>query len=140
MNYFKLKLAVGMMLCMALVSCNKENSLPYCEEIKSSDNIEIRDPAFDLATYQDQEYDGVVNSLALGIVELSKNSSFRTLVHNKVNLKFDGDDNVLFKDLFTPFSGYNSSQLNSSINFHKNSITQTALLKNFYSTMPVYTS
>ena len=73
MNYFKLKLAVGMMLCMALVSCNKENSLPYCEEIKSSDNIEIRDPAFDLATYQDQEYDGVVNSLALGIVELSKN-------------------------------------------------------------------
>jgi hypothetical protein len=125
---------------MALVSCNKENSLPYCEEIKSSDNIEIRDPAFDLATYQDQEYDGVVNSLALGIVELSKNSSFRTLVHNKVNLKFDGDDNVLFKDLFTPFSGYNSSQLNSSINFHKNSITQTALLKNFYSTMPVYTS
>lgn len=32
----------------------------------------------------DEESDGVVNTAALGIVELAKNASFRTIVHNKI--------------------------------------------------------
>jgi hypothetical protein len=47
----------------------------------------------------DEEFDAVVNSAALGVVELAKSSSFRSLVHSKIQEEFDGDADVLLKTL-----------------------------------------
>lgn len=60
----------------------------------------------------EENYDKMVHTAALGIMELSKNPNFRTLVHNKCSEMFDGDYNVLLKDLKNPAQdmGFNMNE------------------------------
>ncbi len=88
------------------VSCNKAGIDEQFDETKKN---EIDNQS---QTKTPSEYDNIFNSVieavAYGLVDLSKNSNFRTIVNQEVKLQFDGDDNVLLKKL-------NETCLNSGI-------------------------
>lgn len=78
-----------------LFSCNKESSTP---QVNTAEARSLQESE----ALQDANSDKMVNTAALGLLNLSKNAAFRELVHNKCNEQFDGDYNVLLKDVVTP--------------------------------------
>jgi hypothetical protein len=100
-------------------SCQKEGSSNLTKEVATMSNFDC-----------DEESDGVVNTAALGIVELAKNASFRTIVHNKIQEQFDGDDDVLLKTL----SGLVPNMVETmrqSVLSHKDNITLSPNLSSY---------
>jgi hypothetical protein len=78
----------------------------------------------------DEEYETLINTAALGVVELAKNSTFRNTVHSKVAEQFDGDDEVLLKTLDGLVSNL-SSNMRQSVLQHKDNIAQSPNLINY---------
>lgn len=70
---------------------------------------------------EEANYDKYVNTVAHGIIGLSRNPTFRNLVYQKALEQFDGDDNVLLRTLSSQLvqSGTNMTQaFQNSINIY----------------------
>jgi hypothetical protein len=72
---------------LVFFSCEKEEVLHVKNEVKVTP-MEI-----------DYEYDASINSIGLGLINLTKNDDFRKLVFEECLKTFDGDYNVLLKSL-----------------------------------------
>lgn len=66
-----------------------------------------------------QEYDAMLNTLAIGLLEPSRESTFRSLVIERAREQFDGDDNVLLKTLSNEMNKDLSGLILGSLNKHK---------------------
>ena len=99
MKNLKMKLisftALFFIVAAVIVSCNKadiDEQITETNSNASNNQLQSKTPS---------EYDNIFNSVieavAYGLVDLSKNPSFRTIVSQEVGLQFDGDDNVLLK-------------------------------------------
>lgn len=80
---------LGAFVAASLIGCKKTESElePTSKTIQTSPN------------YYEDIYDQHINAAGFGMLGLANNSSFVALVKNACDLQFDGDDNVLFKDL-----------------------------------------
>jgi hypothetical protein len=77
------------------LSCNEDNfNLKYKTEI----NRKIINETNQFDTKID-EFEAMVNSTALSVLELAQLKDFRSEVHQLVNNKFDGDENTLIKHI-----------------------------------------
>lgn len=88
--------------------------------------------------------DNILNTAAVGLLQLSKNSTFRQLVNTEVAKKFDDDDNVLLKTVASKAqSDLNlnlETEFSNSINYHTGHITVTSNpLQSYYQTLSIYT-
>jgi hypothetical protein len=81
------------LLLLFMFSCSKEEELSL---IKTEHN------EIDREAWQIHNSD-LLNSVGLGLIDLSKDKRFRDLVHKKVNEKFDGEEAVLLKNLNEEF-------------------------------------
>lgn len=81
---------LGAFVAASLIGCKKTESElePTSKTIQTSPN------------YYEDIYDQHINAAGFGMLGLANNSSFVALVKNACDLQFDGDDNVLFKDLY----------------------------------------
>lgn len=88
------KVILFLAMLMVWASCQKKDLNPIGN---STSNPRI----FSSLTACDAQFNQMVNSGALGIINLSRDTAFRSLVYSKIAERFDGDDNVLLKDLVT---------------------------------------
>ena len=74
----------------------------------------------------DDRLNATINSIALGMIKVAQNNSFRNFVHGKAAEQFDGDDNVLLQTLANAETGLNlSDEILTGINMYKNQITSS---------------
>lgn len=71
-----------------------------------------------------QEYDAMLNTLALGLLEPSRDKQFRSRVLERAKKQFDGDDNVLLKTLSAEMGENLDEILLSSLSKHKDYLAQ----------------
>jgi hypothetical protein len=112
------------------VSCNKESDMkPAKGQTEQTEKT---------LTSCDEEFETVVNTAALGVIELAKSSSFRNTVHSKVAEQFDGDDEVLLKTLNGLVSNLSENMRQSAV-LHKDNIALSPNLVN-YKNFQTYTT
>ncbi len=68
-----------------------------CQKENTNDNETLN--LSESESVQDAKSDSYVNTAAIGLLNLSKNSAFREIVHTECAKQFDGDFNVLLSDL-----------------------------------------
>ncbi len=106
------------MSCFALFffNCKKESPVPDSTPITQEISI---DPQYE------NKLKSLVKSYAIGLLELSKNQSFRELVKNQADLEFDGDHNALFRQIYSSAQSLNINLIDSlkqSVLMHKDHI------------------
>lgn len=121
----KNKLIISLILPFVLVSsCTKQDLINQDNKIPDNGNYQIIDQGYllgDNSIYwtesvikeinfvEEAKFDALLKTATYGLLELSKNPSFREMVHNEVAKRFDGDDNVLLKTI-------NEKSMNIGIN------------------------
>ena len=65
----------------------------------------------------EQYISGMINSGAAGLLEMSRNPAIRTVVHQAVAQEFDGDFNVLLRDVAPLVPGFSQNLLQSANRF-----------------------
>jgi hypothetical protein len=89
----KINLVAIMLLFFAgtllFIACNKtNNNLATTVSEKKIRSIDY-----------EKKYDLIIQTIAYGLLELSNNSNFKSILNAEIQLQFDGDDNVLMKKL-----------------------------------------
>ena len=82
-----------------LASCVDSSELEIRSTRNSAADLEPLQHLNEGSTPCEQHFDGMLNSAALGLLQLSHDTFFRNLVIREVQKQFDGDENVLLKDL-----------------------------------------
>ncbi|MFM9949010.1 MAG: hypothetical protein ACKV1O_13805, partial [Saprospiraceae bacterium] len=118
-SLLKITLSAALFSMLFFVSCNKDEELKPSKESTEKSGFDC-----------DEEFDGVVNTAALGMVELAKSSSFRSLVHARVAEQFDEDHEVLLRTLNSSMEGL-SETMRQSVILHRNSIGLSPNLINY---------
>ncbi len=83
----------SVLFCSVLTSCSKEGGTLLNTRENPSEFLKTNADLYDLSVTPS------LNSIALALVELSKDQAFRQLVYDECNKQFDKDYNVLLKDL-----------------------------------------
>lgn len=92
-------------LVLIIFSCTKQSKT---EEVTPTRNNLPSLPSSFIAS---DHFKNLVNTTALGLLNLSTNSSFRSYVNSKIDLQFDNEDDVLLKTIdFHPSSGLTLAQ------------------------------
>jgi hypothetical protein len=86
---------VGLSLCL-FWACNKQEVIPNTKSRVTSQPLASREAALN---EDDNLYRSMVKTAAIGLLNLSNDAAFRTRVTEKVNEQFDGETDILLKDL-----------------------------------------
>ena len=79
---------LSFVILLAIVSCNKNEPI----SVDKGESTEIKSP-FDVRN------ENMLNTIALGLIDIAYDVDFRALVYHKVSEQFDNDDNTLLKHL-----------------------------------------
>ncbi len=78
---------------LIFAACNKEKNSPPPANLAAMSAV-----ALDSAHYE-KRFDDIITTISYGIIDLVADQNFRNLVSTEVAKQFDGDDNVLIKQL-----------------------------------------
>jgi hypothetical protein len=92
---------------LVFFSCSKENS-----------TLVTKQPTKATPKPTNAQTHSYVNTAAIGLLELSKDINFRSLVYAEVAKQFDDDDNVLLNKLDRSLNNNMAAELQNSISFH----------------------
>jgi hypothetical protein len=83
------------MLCAFAAACNKSAVMQSPQGTNPTSNL--------MSDNMDDEvkYDAIIETVGYGLLDLSDNETFRQIVAREAGKQFDGDDNVLLKNLST---------------------------------------
>lgn len=98
-------------LLLLLSMCKKDKDVPHSNESPVVYSV-LTDPEYEAL------FDSVLMAAHYGLLEISKNSSFKSLVNTEVGYEFDGDVNVLLKVLKNNWSTLESDMTSSINNNH----------------------
>jgi hypothetical protein len=79
-------------LSFTFLSCKKGVS---SNAINTQNQFIQQTPSIDY----ESKYDNIINTVSYGLLDLSNNDAFKSILNAEINKKFDGDDNVLLKTL-----------------------------------------
>lgn len=121
MKNFNQLLGIGLAILL-IWSCSKEQpvlSAPESSELTAEKRIETH-------------HTSMLNSLALGMIDLSKEKTFREMIHTKVSEKFDEDYDVLLRDVNKDYSLLTGLKKSIQSNISKSKITDQNILSDNY--------
>ena len=100
---------------LCLSACEEQADL---EVDAASQSYSLGDPAQNEGASPCEQYiSGMINSGAAGLLEMSRNPAIRSIIHQAVAQEFDGDFNVLFRDVAPLVPGFSQNLLQSANRF-----------------------
>ncbi len=119
-------------------SCKKDISVVPVSDITNSQEPEITE-----FVLEENNYESMVKTAAVGVFELAKNQTFRSKINDLIALQFDDDDNTLLKTVFQEVQNDNIdmiSEFQNSINLWKQTVEKIDQIENTkYKNVVIYT-
>lgn len=150
MNFFKMKKISFLLIPFLLlaISCNKESTSitsKISEPVESVTNNNLPtanySPTTTFSEEEEENYESMVKTAAVGLLELANDSNLRPIINNLIQEQFDGDDNVLLKNLNTALESNGVNLLNemeNSIDLWKTEVENLSFNNSMYHNTEIY--